>query len=346
MTDAEWQMALSDGEGITAVQSEMIDEADAWQRAQRLPDQIFLSHRGRHYPEVSALAERPRTGAFPGVPARAVRVVHPAELALDGELLSAGRRWMLVALLDDLLQECTELWVYDSPDYATSWWTLAELVMAANLHRDGLPAPLPTARYDPASATVTPQAGLRPRLTEDIRRDLARYLIHSRPTGMSPELAPQYRLERLITCLGADRAYLRLLRGALQTDTMRQWTNQAAPAGTGVDVAELLRDGLTDLAEHRRRVLHPSRHPRFWNELLLDVEHRYPIDATALVNGPQHMISISPEPLPPPRRTAPLSCAPATGPSTALRRCHPDDCGSSAEQAADSAAASASSPDS
>lgn len=86
--------------------------------------QAFVSYRGSRAAEVMGLGE--------SVTASATRlhVVAPGELALERELMSAHRRWAVVAMLRLYISSAAEFWVYGSADYRTSWWTLAELVLA------------------------------------------------------------------------------------------------------------------------------------------------------------------------------------------------------------------------
>jgi hypothetical protein len=125
---------------LLGIQGEMLTESREWHRGQELRNQVFISHRGSYWAEVEELAGDVRAGRLPGMAARPVKAVRPGELALERELLSEGRRWMLFSLLDDMLRSCTELWVYETDDYLKSWWTLAELTAAAYIDNGEHPA--------------------------------------------------------------------------------------------------------------------------------------------------------------------------------------------------------------
>ena len=86
--------------------------------------QAFVSYRGSRAAEVIGL------GGSPAAVATRLHVVAPGELALERELMSAHRRWAVVAMLRLFISSAAEFWVYGSADYRTSWWTLAEQVLA------------------------------------------------------------------------------------------------------------------------------------------------------------------------------------------------------------------------
>lgn len=65
-----------------------------------------------------------------------IKVLPPGSLCGDYEAHTPMRRWMLAGLLDDHIREVDEVWVYYNDTYTNSWWTLAELVMVANINKD------------------------------------------------------------------------------------------------------------------------------------------------------------------------------------------------------------------
>ncbi len=175
---------------LLGIQGEMLAESREWQRGQEPRDQVFISYRGGYWAEVEELAEDVRAGRLPGAAARPVKAVRPGELALERELLSEGRRWMLFSLLDDMLRSCTELWVYETSDYLKSWWALAELTAAAYIDNGERPA-LALSGIRPSSRQVTPAgAGYRVSLAQADRQEIARLMSNSRPDTVYPELPP------------------------------------------------------------------------------------------------------------------------------------------------------------
>jgi hypothetical protein len=95
------------------------------------PSTAFLSYRGSEYDAASHMAERALTTGTAGADVREVRIIGPGEFALDGELMSAGRRWMVFEYLGMLIQDSSQLWIFHTQDYLKSWWTLGELIYSA-----------------------------------------------------------------------------------------------------------------------------------------------------------------------------------------------------------------------
>ena len=91
---------------------------------------MFLSYRGRYFDDALALSRRAASEGVPGAGLRSIRVVTPSEFAMEGELLSAGRRWMVINFFRHLIFNTPEFWIYRTEDFLESWWTLAEVVYA------------------------------------------------------------------------------------------------------------------------------------------------------------------------------------------------------------------------
>jgi hypothetical protein len=85
------------------------DREQGWIGAQAPADQVFISYRGNHHAEVESLASDVGAGRLPSVQGRPVRIVCPGELAMERGLLSAGRRWMVLGLLQGMLRVSAEL---------------------------------------------------------------------------------------------------------------------------------------------------------------------------------------------------------------------------------------------
>jgi hypothetical protein len=154
----------------------------------RDPDSAFVSYRAHAYDAVLALRASAAEGQLPGVGAKSLRVISPSELAVERELLSAGRRWMVLSTLRLLMRRAPELWVYRTSDYLMSWWTLAELVLFAQnsgekdfAHRLRI--------YDAASQTLSDDAGdLRIPISEQQRSLLWKFIIETSPGVSSPPM--------------------------------------------------------------------------------------------------------------------------------------------------------------
>jgi hypothetical protein len=152
---------------LWSVQPATVNHLRSLTNAQRTvhltPTTAFLSYRGRHYDAALRLADRVADGGIAGSRARNLRVVSPSEFAIDGELMPAGRRWMVVEYLSLLIQDSYEFWVYRTDDYLNSWWTLAELVCfarSADRATHGRIGSAPAMRtVDPVSGRLSDQPG-------------------------------------------------------------------------------------------------------------------------------------------------------------------------------------------
>jgi hypothetical protein len=281
---------------IVGIEKDLMDASLDWNEGRRPKGQVFISHRGRYWAEVETLAGEVRAGRLPAVAARPVRVVRPGELATEREMLSEGRRWMVLGLLDDMLRASAELWVYETDDYLGSWWTLAELVAASYID-DGehtspaIKAVTPSSRVGPA------QSRYRIALAQDDHRQIARYMTNSRPDAVSPELAFQHRLQRAIFRVGLGGPFLRLVRKAAASPGMSAFTHSMSEAMDPDLEAELSRH-FSDPDAFRARINHPSYRPEFWDDLLLDRAvlaggEGYPPSAAAFLAAPGTMIRVS-----------------------------------------------------
>lgn len=118
------------------------------------------------------------------------------------------RRWMLVGLLEDHIREVDEVWVYESRnpkgeiDYTKSWWTIAEMIMVANINYDNTKK-IKVKVYNPIKQEfyeTTPQQYLV-NITEAQHKRLARYLSNTRPDTMGPECLAQVKQLKMIANL-------------------------------------------------------------------------------------------------------------------------------------------------
>ena len=96
---------------------------------------------------------------------------------------------MIVSILRDRLAAADEIWVYETPSYYNSWWTLAELLTAAYLRGSQVRL------YNPATDQVcdAPEDYL-PRLSKAQRKRAARWFANCTPDEMGPESAMALRM--------------------------------------------------------------------------------------------------------------------------------------------------------
>lgn len=137
---------------------------------------VMISYRNMYASEVKALMERNEKEEN-----IEVKALPPGSLCGDYEAHTPMRRWMLVGLLEDHLRTVDEVWVCLTEDYTESWWTLAELVMTANLNYERKNGKKILIRvYDPNKEDFLPEnkipSSLLPQITEEHHKKLARYL--------------------------------------------------------------------------------------------------------------------------------------------------------------------------
>lgn len=65
-----------------------------------------------------------------------IKVLPPGSLCDDYEVLTPMRKWMLAGVIENHIRSVDEVWVYYTDDYANSWWTLVDVVMAAYINYD------------------------------------------------------------------------------------------------------------------------------------------------------------------------------------------------------------------
>lgn len=121
-----------------------------------------------------------------------IKMLPPGSLCGDYEAHTPMRRWMLVGLLDDNIREFNEVWVYYNDIYANSWWTLAELVMVANINYDrNEDDKIKIKVYDSKGKRFLTEKEypefIKVSLDTDQHRRLARLLSNTRPNTMGPE---------------------------------------------------------------------------------------------------------------------------------------------------------------
>lgn len=137
-----------------------------------------------------------------------LKVLPPASLCGADEAHTPMRRWMLVGLLEDHIREVDEVWVYESRndngeiDYTKSWWTIAEMIMVANINYDNIKK-IRVKVYNSIKQQfyeTTPQQYLV-NVTEAQHKRLARYLSNTRPDTMGPECLAQVKQLKMIAIL-------------------------------------------------------------------------------------------------------------------------------------------------
>lgn len=179
-------------QGIPALYTMMEKSLERQRLRRRKSDQIFISYRSLDYERVNEFKGEIEGKRLPvELNNPVVKILDPGELTFENEVLSPMRRWSVMSLLDDLLRDSTELWVYRTENYAKSWWTLGELVCASYINQsERLNDPAPPLRirvYDAKTESLAPDDSFNVRLAEPQIKRLSRLFSNTRPDAMGPE---------------------------------------------------------------------------------------------------------------------------------------------------------------
>jgi len=158
---------------------------------------VLISYRNRHSKNVETFAKTITGADMESLQKRIamgrlgeydVKVLPPASLCGADEAHTPMRRWMLAGLLEDHIADVDEVWVYGTPDYTESWWTIAEMVMVSKLNRER-GNQITVKVYNPTEGKFlaeTPKE-LCPELNDGHYDRLVRLLSNTRPDTMGPE---------------------------------------------------------------------------------------------------------------------------------------------------------------
>ena len=216
-----------------------------------------------------------------------IKVLPPGSLCGDYEAHTPMRRWMLVGLLDDHIREVDEVWVYYNDIYTNSWWTLAELVMVANINYDrDEDDKIKIKVYDSEGKRFLSEKEypefVKVSLTPDQHRRLARLLSNTRPDTMGPENIENInQLKQIVPIM---RNMPKFLRNRL-VKQMRPLLEQGVPTSIPKEQQEEMIQDLvkmySDPDELERYVNDDVFQDVFWKNISYQTEERTP----ALVNG-------------------------------------------------------------
>lgn len=216
-----------------------------------------------------------------------IKVLPPGSLCGDYEAHTPMRRWMLAGLLDDNIREVDEVWVYYNNIYVNSWWTLAELVMTANINhgRKGEDK-VKIKVYDVKAKRFLKEEEfpqfVKVSLTSDQHRRLARLLSNTRPDTMGPEnLENINQLKQIVPIM---RNMPKFLRNRL-VKQMRPLLEQGVPTSIPKEQQEEMIQDLvkmySDPDELERYVNDEVFQDVFWNNISYQADVKTP----AMVNG-------------------------------------------------------------
>ena len=219
-----------------------------------------------------------------------IKILPPGLLCGDYEAHTPMRRWMLVGLLDDNIREVNEVWVYYNDIYANSWWTLAELVMVANINYDrNEDDKIKIKVYDSKGKRFLTEKEypefIKVSLDTDQHRRLARLLSNTRPDTMGPENIENInQLKQIVPIM---RNMPKFLRNRL-VKQMRPLLEQGVPTSIPKEQQEEMIQDLvkmySDPDELERYVNDEVFQDVFWKNISYQTEERTPAFVSGIVN--------------------------------------------------------------
>lgn len=219
-----------------------------------------------------------------------IKVLPPGSLCGDYEAHTPMRRWMLAGLLDDHIREVDEVWVYYNDTYTNSWWTLAELVMVANINYDRKEEDkIKIKVYDAKAKRFLNDDEIplftKVRLTSEQHRRLARLLSNTRPDTMGPENIENInQLKQIVPLM---RNMPKFLRNRL-VKQMRPLLEQGVPTSIPKEQQEEMIQDLvkmySDPDELERYVNDEVFQDVFWKNISYQTEERTPALVKGVVN--------------------------------------------------------------
>jgi hypothetical protein len=134
---------------------------------EELIEQIQISHRERPFP-----------------------VLYYPPGALSSEFMTEHRRWQVVSIIDRRIRSVDEFYIFETPDYYNSWWTLAELATLAYIRSDDATKLPKVYRCQPQRKGLIPieaTPDFVQKLTDQLARQFGRFLSNSDPFTMGLE---------------------------------------------------------------------------------------------------------------------------------------------------------------
>ena len=260
----------------------ILDSLALRERQNRNKTQVMISYRSSCSMEVEKFRKEVESQGKVKI-----KVLPPGSLCGDYEAHTPMRRWMLVGLLDDHIREVGEVWIYYNDIYANSWWTLAELVMVANINYDRDESnKIKIKVYDAQDKRFLSEKEfpmfVKVVLDSDQHRRLARLLSNTRPYTMGPENIENInQLKQIVPIM---RNMPKFLRNRL-VNQMRPLLEQGVPKSIPKEQQEeMIRDLVrmySDPDELERYVNDEVFQDVFWKNISYQTEDR----TSALVNN-------------------------------------------------------------
>lgn len=230
-----------------------------------------------------------------------IKVLPPGSLCGDYEAHTPMRRWMLVGLLDDQIRDVDEVWVYYNDIYTNSWWTIAELMMVANINYDrDEDNKIKILVYDAnlkrfLSESEFPEFAKKISLSPEEHRRLARLLSNTRPDTMGPEnLENINQLKQIVPIMRNMPKFMRNRLAKQMRPILEQGVPQSIPKEQQEDMIQDLVKMYSAPDELERYVNDEVFQDAFWNIISYQTEARTPavvtgrVDPTIFMDAPMN----------------------------------------------------------
>lgn len=260
----------------------MLDSLALRERQNRNKTQVMISYRSCCSMEVEEFRKEVE---FQGKVK--IKVLPPGSLCGDNEAHTPMRRWMLVGLLDDHIREVDEVWVYYNDIYSNSWWTLAELVMVANINydrdeSDKIKIKVYNAKEKRFLSEKEFPMFVKVVLDSDQHRRLARLLSNTRPDTMGPENIENInQLKQIVPIMRNMPKFFRNKFVKQMRPLLEQGVPKTIPKEQQEEMIRDLVKMYSDPDELERYVNDEVFQDVFWKNVSYQTENRTP----ALVNG-------------------------------------------------------------
>lgn len=219
-----------------------------------------------------------------------IKVLPPGSLCGDYEAHTPMRRWMLAGLLDDHIREVDEVWVYYNDTYTNSWWTLAELVMVANINYDrNEDDKIKIKVYDSEAKRFLSEKEypefVKVSLNSDQHRRLARLLSNTRPDTMGPENIENInQLKQIVPIMRNMPKFLRNRLAKQMRPLLEQGVPTSIPKEQQEEMIQDLVKMYSDPDELERYVNDEVFQDVFWNNISYQTAPKTPAMMNDLVN--------------------------------------------------------------
>lgn len=175
------------------------------------PTGVFVSYLSRYSKFSGEKANAPFVEELFGeisrvssVPKEEIRYFPPGKISL--EFMTGQRRFEIASITDDFFAGCKAFWIYDTEDYASSWWAYGERVSLSRIFHDSMdkcpaiytakPVKQPNGswKFDiKAYLTEEQKRGFLPDLTEKQMTELTQIYINSHPDSVAYEQIKKMR---------------------------------------------------------------------------------------------------------------------------------------------------------